>query len=368
MKIVKLNELHDYENYIIAKDIFYEGNLVVKSNSILTRPIISQLEEFTTLENIYVYAKKHGEGLCMKEILHQKIIETTNGYIDTLFKNYSYNDRNDAKLIKDIIRLFIKDILNEQFFKNYLENVLLISEDLFNHQIRVLILSIMLSIKANLKRNIIREIGIGALMHDCGKIKLMLQFKFMSNISHQMSYEEFQLFKTHAKLGYMEVADNPLIPILSKKIILLHHMWEYYDASFDNIVQSHISYPKNINGKELNKTYKNDFIRIVQVANTFDNIVNQCGNTICYPRSNNPKDAIDYIWNNRKNEFGNYGALLIKNFISQYSIGDQVKLSDGTFGTVIEHTQDVNNPKIKINGENKIVNLLKYKDLNILEE
>jgi hypothetical protein len=77
----------------------------------------------------------------------------------------------------------------------------------------------------------------------------------------------------------------------------------------------------------------------------------------------NTKERIDYIQNNLPHILGNTMIHLLSEFISPFSEGSEVILTDGREAKIIKHTNDTLNPIVELDGEE--VDLRYFDDLQI---
>lgn len=94
-----------------------------------------------------------------------------------------------------------------------------LEEELKNHMLRVSIYGELLAKLMSLNINQIEEIKLGALFHDIGKISIE---EAILNKPFELNYKEFEIIKTHSRLG-LEILNNKLDIDVIKNIILFHH-------------------------------------------------------------------------------------------------------------------------------------------------
>lgn len=364
MERVNIKDIDKYENRMLARDIYCYGNLIMTKGSVLTKDSISILKE---IKEIYIFniflcsSEDNSDLLEFGCSLMEEINEVVELYLTEII-NKSYNEEKDKSLIRNVVKLFLEKIIDKKYFLNYLENILLINQNLFEHIIRVTILSLVISIKANLPKNMIEEIGIGAIIHDIGKLKLYIRYPQLMNEMHDYTFDEYQIIKTHTIIGYKEIELNKEIPIESKKIVLMHHIWENFEASYSNVKQTYISYPMFYEDKRLTYQNKDIAVRIVQLANYYDALIR----SYAHSRDINDKlEAIKYLQKNSENIFTKKVGNLLFDYISIFSIGDRVILNDNRMATVISHTPSINKPIVKVDNSTELINLSKNKQLTI---
>jgi len=364
MKQIYADQLDYCKGKILARDIYCKDELIFKKDTVLDLLKIEKLKELSKENLIIILIKEDVEQFqTIPLILHAQIKLIFNESINDLLNKYSFSTNDDSKLIKELLLLFLDNITTEDFFKNYLENLYILSHDVFSHVIRVAVLSMFLGIKANYSKDIIKDLGIGALLHDIGKIKIFTDFPKLSLEYRNYNYIEYELIKTHPFVGYKDTEENKLISNLSRKIILLHHVWEDYKKSYDSERMTYLSYPNHYYDIKVTKDMKDQTVNIVQVANCYDKLF--------YEQTDLDKQQVsriqimDYIKNNGDIIFNKFASELLCKYISKYEVGSKVYLSNNKTAKILKHTNDVDRPIIKVFDDNKIINLNEKANKNI---
>ena len=124
-------------------------------------------------------------------------------------------------------------------------------EGLYYHSLNVATLSMMLAKNLNLSAEQIKTVGIGALFHDIGKIKIPSQILRKTT---PLTTPEHNLLKMHTKYGVDLVGLTDNFPLASWPIVEQHH--EYIDGS---------GYPKGLREYEIHPG-----ALILNIVDTFD--------------------------------------------------------------------------------------------------
>lgn len=185
-------------------------------------------------------------------------------------------------------------------------------ESLYYHVLNVSILSMMLAKNLNFPDDEIRLIGLAALFHDIGKLKIPTQ---ILRKTEPLTAPEVNLLKMHAKYGVELLKLTEAFPINAFDIILQHH--EMLDGS---------GYPAGLNAAQIDNKAK-----VVAVVNEFDNL--------CHPsdpsKARSPHHAMSHLFKSMKGKLElNYMAQLIK-MMGVYPPGTVVMLSDQRVGLVM---------------------------------
>lgn len=185
-------------------------------------------------------------------------------------------------------------------------------ESLYYHVLNVSILSMMLAKNLNFPDDEIRLIGLAALFHDIGKLKIPTQ---ILRKTEPLTAPEVNLLKMHTKYGVELLKLTEAFPIKAFDIILQHH--EMLDGS---------GYPAGLNAVQIDNKAK-----VVAVVNEFDNL--------CHPsdpsKARSPHHAMSHLFKSMKGKLElNYMAQLIK-MMGVYPPGTVVMLSDQRVGLVM---------------------------------
>jgi len=190
-------------------------------------------------------------------------------------------------------------------------------EGLYYHSLNVATLSMMLAKNLNLSPAQIKTVGIGALFHDIGKIKIPSQILRKTT---DLSAPEQNLLKLHTKYGVELVGLTDTFPLDAWAIIEQHH--EYIDGS---------GYPKALKEPQIDALAK-----IVAVVNAFDNL--------CHPldisKSRSPHHALSYMYRSMKGKLPDREMKVMIKMMGVYPPGTIVLLSDQRLGIVMSVNSD----------------------------
>ncbi len=182
----------------------------------------------------------------------------------------------------------------------------------YTHALNVTVLSVLLARYMDLEGDEVRSIGLGALVHDIGKMDLPPQ---LIAKTAKLTPAEDALLRTHPTKGIRLAEKIQILAADVAAVIERHH--EYLDGS---------GYPQGLKGKQLWLG-----VRIVAIANTYDNLCNppDPANAV------SPRDAMAVLY---KNYQGKLDGDLVRAFIKAmgvYPPGTIVRLSNGNVGMVV---------------------------------
>lgn len=181
-----------------------------------------------------------------------------------------------------------------------------------NHAMNVMVLSLLLGKSLGLQEDEMKNLGLGAMLHDVGLTEIPA--RVVRNQNRSASEEQF--YRTHIGLGLNAVTPMKNLPVTVKNIIACHH--ETWDGQ---------GYPNGLSGAKIPR-----LARIVAIANRYDNLCNPLdAKNACMPA-----EAVARMF---KNESAAYDPEILSAFVKAlgvYPPGTFVVLSDGSYGLVIE--------------------------------
>jgi putative nucleotidyltransferase with HDIG domain len=184
-------------------------------------------------------------------------------------------------------------------------------ETLYQHALNVSLLAMLLARELKLPAKAVSAIGLGALMHDNGKIDVPER---IWRKPPPLSRAEQALVEQHAQRG-LEIGERMKLPPEVLQIIGQHH--ERVDGS---------GYPKKLKGTQISL-----LTRVVSVVNAYDNLCNPADRSA----GMTPHEALAYLFLQQRAQFDD---LVLSTFIrcmGIYPPGTLVSLSDERMGLVV---------------------------------
>lgn len=184
-------------------------------------------------------------------------------------------------------------------------------EEAYYHALNVTIMAMMLAKEMKAPAAAVRLIGLGAVLHDIGKVEIPDQ---ITRKSGPLTTAEFNVFQLHCAKG-VEIARKMGASAETLHIIEQHH--EQVDGS---------GYPKKLQGPQFGL-----LARIVALVNTYDNLCNP-------PDANKaltPHEALSIMYGQRRAQFDANAMTTFIRSVGIYPPGTVVALSNGTLGMVV---------------------------------
>lgn len=160
----------------------------------------------------------------------------------------------------------------------------------------------------------VKELGIGGLLHDIGKVKIPGE---ILNKPGPLTEAEFELMKTHVWHGCRILRETTAISENSIKVSAQHH--ERLDGT---------GYPEGLKGDQIGQLGQ-----MAAIVDIYDALTSER----CYKNSIPPPQALRklYEWSD-----AHLNRTLVEQFIAQvgiYPLGTLVRLRSGFLGVVVDH-------------------------------
>jgi HD-GYP domain-containing protein (c-di-GMP phosphodiesterase class II) len=303
---------------VLAKSIFSaNGHPLLKQGVELTASYIAKLAQMG-FRHVYIEDSAttdiHDEDSIPADI-RQEIV----GRIEGLFKKLQMPDGlrsmvKSGKLGREIVSTY--RILHTHLMENgtMIVNLsALYSNDAhtYTHCMNVAVISTILGLAHGYPKNVVEQLGMGAMVHDIGKVEIS---PAILNKPGRLTDHEYAQMKLHTRLGYEMLLKQPDLPESSALCALYHHEW--YNGR---------GYPAGLEGTDIP-----EFARLMSVADVYDALTANRP----YREPMLPSDALELMFTKT---FEQFDPIFIKHFMEHvniYPVGIPVKLSNGTTGVV----------------------------------
>jgi len=252
-------------------------------------------------------------------------------------------DVREARLLIDnLVEKVLKNpdaLIRLSILKNY-------DEDTFYHSVNVMLLSLVLGASLGFDQSALSAIGLAALLHDLGKVRIPPQILKKTTA---LTREEWEQMQMHPIYSAEAIINSPNLHNICAVVALEHHI--NYDKT---------GYPRLPLIKK-----PHIFSRIVQVVDIYDALTS----LRAYRKPTLPNNALRLIYVQSKNKLD---PIIAKHFIKLmgiYPVGSVVKLNTGEYGIVIRPgKEDITRPTIVVVMD---ADFNKYEDpirVNLLDE
>lgn len=340
-----------------------EGRILLKKGATLTRKILNRINEMG-IRSVYIddeFSDVELEDVIKPELRNKAIsavkevfahFEKFTKYMnENPIQNRSqikkFNQKKDEYLqfLGKIAEDIINDILSNKHVIVNLIDIKSADNYTYQHCINVAVLSLVLGIEMKLNKRELKNLCLGAMLHDIGKTIIPKEILLKKG---KLTKEEFEIIKEHAAKGYEYLKSSIDIPGTARIITLQHH--EKVDGS---------GYPQGLSDNEINKLSK-----IVAIADVYDALTSDRP----YRQAMSPNEALEYIYANGGSHFDFEMVKTFSSKIIPYPVGTLVKLSNGEIAVVEDIMPNFPlRPKVRIisNDNGKVIDLMKEKNLAI---
>lgn len=309
---------HLQPGMIVARTVYSDdGFVLLSSGSVIKERYIFQLEKFN-IASIYVEDSLLPD-IEVEDIISEKTrieaVKTVKDMLGTIKREASsgrflvVHSKKLAKTIQNII----KDILSNKSLMVNLIDIRSTDSYTFGHSVNVAVLSVLTGIAMGLSESCLYHLGIGAILHDVGKVLVPAE---ILNKPAALTPEEYKVIQRHSEFGFSIVERHSRISALSKRIIYEHH--EKFDGT---------GYPQGLKGSDIHP-----FSQIVGMADMFDALTADR----VYRKGFLPHEAYELLAGSGGRLFDYELVKVFLSHIAAYPVGTVVKLNTGEIGVVTD--------------------------------
>lgn len=297
---------------ILARDLFTSSGVVLMSEGTrLRKEYISRLLD---LQVTQVYVKNEDNSTTNKTgtLIEEEVKEQCGELVRNTIQKYTYAAGDELKEMVKVADEMITDILSEPEIMYNVSCVREKSNALYLHSMNVAAISTLIALRAKMSKKKVKEIAIGALLHDIGFMTVTTD---TTDLDLETCDEKIRKeVMHHVVYGYTDVEKKDWVSKTVKDIVLHHH--ERLDGS---------GYPFHKKAEHLGKE-----VRIVSLCDQFDSMI--YGNMM--PRSR-VKDAMEYLMSQAGVKFDFSLVQLFMESVAAYPIGITVVTNEGDTAVVV---------------------------------
>lgn len=319
---------------IIGKSIYSDsGNLLLGKGIVLTDSLIQKIRD-NQIFCLYI-DDELSEGIEPKGIIDDEtMVQSIKSIKETMGSLLKTSNKTNLAGRIPIKQYFaVENIVNDlmrslEDNKDTLYTVTeLMGTDMYTykHSVNVAVLSILVAKSLGYGNEAVKNIAMGGLLHDVGKIKVQID---LINKKGSLTDEEFEEMKNHPEYGYQMVKDDRVLSSISKNIIRSHH--EKLDGSGYLMQLKHNEIP--------------EYVSIVTICDMYDAMTTDRS----YRKRMPIYEALEILMceSIERVDPKLYHAL-VEN-ICLYPVGTSVMLSDGQTCLVIAYRKEYpTRPKLK---------------------
>jgi len=310
---------------INARSIYNsEGKVILATGTAINEFYINLLIELG-IRSLYIRDEITGD-LFIPDIVSEKTRVDTIKVIRQTFAQLQSARRINFLPIKTAVEKILDEVLAHSNTLVHLVDIRTKEDYLFAHSVNVCILSLMTGISLAYNTLQLKELGIGALLHDIGNTRIPNELLLKQA---SLTKLEFNLIQKHTDQGLDILGQYPEISPLSAQIAFQHH--ERNDGT---------GYPNGLNGNDIH-----NYARIVAITDVYDALLADRFYRPPFP----PFDAMRKIIRGAYTLFDPRTVAAFIENIAMYPVGSVVKLNNGDVGIVVDvNKQSQHRPIIRI--------------------
>lgn len=335
MRLISTQSLE--EKTTLAKPVYNDkGQILINEGVTLTKRMINRLNE---LGITFVYIEqKHTEDIVTNHPISQKTrteaIEAIEDAFDVVQKEgelaKAFVIDKMGKRFSNLISNILHDVQGNKEAISLLSDIYSYDNYIFTHSLNVTIYALALGLELKLPEKKLQEIGLGAIMHDVGKMDIPLNVLLKPG---RLTSEEFGVIKKHTEAGFNILRNVPTIPLVAAHCAYQHH--ERLDGS---------GYPRGLKGEDIHF-----YGRLLAIADVYDAVTS---NRV-YRSAMLPHEGLEILYAGAGSQFDLQMVEAFRKAIAVYPVGLNVYLSDGRRGIVVKQNKLLSErPVIRILAEN----------------
>lgn len=232
----------------------------------------------------------------------------------------------DPKGAREVSTLMVEEIMKAPDALMNLIDIKSFDDYTFTHNVNVATLSVIIGQSLGLAGPDLLDLGLGALLHDVGKLKVSLS---IMNKDGKLTDTEFAEMKRHPTYGYEILCRSNDLPERSRMVALQHH--ERFQGK---------GYPKGISGENISL-----FARICAIADVYDALTTDRPYRVAMA----PHEAMKIVMGGIDTQFDPKVLTTFIHKMSLYPSGSLILLNDGSIGLVLRaNPKTVLRPLIKL--------------------
>lgn len=305
-------------------------SILTLNNSVLVRDGVRLLPEIITslrrkgVPALYVRDEDLDADVEVRDVVSEssrkRAVITVQGIVQALTEDVKRGRPVGRALqdprIRQVTENLLDDVLRNREMAISLADIRSMDDFHFAHSVHVCILSMMTGVSLGYDPGRLRDLGMGALLHDIGNIRVRPE---IINKRGPLSPEELEEQKKHAEYGFEILRRQPDLSLLAAHVAFQHHERHNGDG-----------YPRGLRGDEIH-----EMARIVSVVDTFDALTADRP----YRRAYLPHEAAEMLSVSGAYLFDHRIVAAFLENVAPYPVGSWVQLSDGSTGVVTRVTK-----------------------------
>lgn len=316
------------EGMVLAKSLYGDdGVLLLQKGQPLMQSYISRIVN-CGFQGVYILDK------LSEEIEIESVIddELRNSAVKAVRDMYVQSEttaisRDMADNAKSIVHDLVENILDNRNIMVNMIDLKSYNDYTYYHSVNVGVLSIVVGVALGMSSDNLYKLGLGALLHDIGKVFID---KAIIEKPGSLTAEEYEEVKKHPRLGYDYLVNSHLdFPSSSLTGVVQHH--ERMDGS---------GYPERLSSERIKRPS-----RIIAIADVYDAMTADRP----YRPAMMPSEVMEFLMGGAGTLFDPELVYLFTRKVAAFPLGTCVLLSNGLTAIVVQNYEDCClRPKVKV--------------------
>lgn len=331
-------------NEVLGKSILSsDGKVLLRAGVQLSSVYIDKLKE---LGVFYVYVEDHRlDDVLVEDNKLTELKQCAMKNMSRIIKNVSECNRKGVKDSISVVEEMVEYIIDMGDVNKSLYDIQTYDNYTYIHSLDTSIISSFLGLAVGFDSYKLKELAVGAILHDIGKTKIDY---FIINKDGPLTEEEYFEIKKHPIYGGKILRKN--IRISDEVISAVEQHHERVDGR---------GYPYGLTGNQISK-----YGKIVSICDVYDAV----SNDRVYRGKFSPNEAYELILSGSGTLFDTDYVQDFRSTFSVYPLGCCVKLSDSTEGYVIKQNKNFpDRPVIRVLYDSESREPVPFYEINLLE-
>lgn len=324
MRKISISKVHP--GMVTARTVYSSNGHVLLSKGMPLNPMFIRRLKELGIPALYIqegYLQNRDE---VEDIVSEKTRQETRVTVRRLFAEINRNKRVDIGTAKVAVNNIVDELLRNRRVILNLTDIRSHDDYIFSHCVNVCILSVMTAIKLEYNELQLRDLGVGAVLHDIGKL---LVSKEILDKPGKLTPAEMDKVREHSRFGFDILREQKELSLLAAHIAFQHH--EKVDGT---------GYPRGLKGAEIH-----EFSRVAAVADVYDALTADR----VYRKAFLPHEALKIISEGSGTHFDPEVVQAFMKKVAPFPVGTILALSTGEVGIVVDnHRKNPARPVIRV--------------------
>lgn len=330
---------------ILAKTIMtLESKVLLTSGMELNDEYIKRLQ-LNGIAEVFI-EDEISRDIHVPEFIREEIVTEAKQLVREMMVNTSIKTSIDGQKVMEVVDKIISGILANGDIIVNLSDIRSVDDYTFSHSVNVCIYSLVIGIGLGYSGDKLRELGVGSMLHDIGKVKIPQQILKKPG---RLTTDEFDEIKRHTYYGYEILKDTNGISMTASFIALGHH--ERSDGS---------GYPYHLKNDNIHKA-----ARIVAVSDVYDALTSDR----VYRKKLMHHEVVDYITSLAAHHFDQEIVDTFIRYVAYFPVGTAIILNTGEKGLVSKYNKYFpTRPVVRIVMDEEGKMLPRHKEIDLNEK